>query len=429
MQTINARKAINTQLWLIIAVYLVMLSLTLGTAVGGDDSYYSKMAETRPLLEWWWERYRFWSGRVFIDLLTVATITWSWFWHLAIPATVLLLAFSLIRLVGWQTTPAKLILVLALFAVAPAKVMGESFYWVTGFYNYLLPTALALFCFGEITTPKEHRSLWRSILAVISVLIFAYQEQVTILFCLALCLSLYYERTPLKWFVLVFTLFNSLFLFLAPGNASRVLASTYLYFPNYQDFGLLQKVFLGMDKLYQVFVMPDNWPLVYLLITLVILSGLKSSRSFSERISSALLVFYIAFFFLQNQLGVDLKTPLLELDYTGKITSGAVSKGAMYGGYVVMLLVMSSVLTLLFGLFQHNKGSQAAFVCLLLAVMSVVMLGFSPTVYASNYRVQMLFEVGLILALLFLLRSAEWRSLLPQTMCTKLYGIESDVQK
>lgn len=407
MQVTNVRKVINTQLWFLIAIYLVLLGLSLDKLNWGDDAYYRKMSETRPLLDWWWERYRVWSGRIFIDLLTVTTITWEWFWRLAIPATLSLLAVSMIRLVKWQVTPAKLLLVLFLLAISPAKVMSESFYWITGFYNYLLPTALALFCFSELNSSKEP-PIWRIVLAFLSVFIFAYQEQVTLIFCLALCISLYQKRTTLKWFILVLTVINSAFLFSAPGNASRVIASTFMYFPNYYDFHFLHKVILGMDKLYQVFAMPDNWPVIILLVAIVSVSALKQNRSISEKISALLLMFYVAFFFLQRQYAADLATPLTHLKYSGQIGYETIPDGATYGGYLVLLLVMSSVLILLFGLFNHSKGSLTAFSCLLLGVMSVVMLGFSPTVYVSHYRVQMLFEIGVILASLSLLRDVDW---------------------
>lgn len=407
MQVTNVRKVINTQLWILIAIYLVLLSLSLDKLHWGDDGYYSQMSETRPLLDWWWERYRVWSGRIFIDLLTVTTITWEWFWRLAIPATLLLLVVSMVRLVKWQVTPAKLLLVLLLLANAPAKVISESFYWVTGFYNYLLPTALALFCFSEINSPKELPK-WRIVLSSLSVFIFAYQEQVTIIFCLALCLSLYKERTSLKWFILGLTLINSVLLFLAPGNSSRVIASTFMYFPNYADFNILHKALLGMDKLYQVFVMPDNWPLVFLLVAIVLVSSLKQDRSIAEKVSVFPLMLYVSFFLLQRQYGADLATPLIHIKYAGQISYEAVSKGETYGGYLVFLLVMSSVLVLLLGLFNSSKGSQNAFLCLFLGVLSVMMLGFSPTVYVSNFRVQMVFEIGVILALLYLLREINW---------------------
>lgn len=407
MQVTNVRKAINTQLWFFIAIYLVLLSLSLDRLSWGDDDYYSKMSETRPLFEWWWERYNIWSGRISIDLLTVTTITWEWFWRLAIPATLLLLAFSMVRLVNWRVTPDKLLLVLLLLAIAPAKVMSESFYWVTGYYNYLLPTALALFCFSEINCVDEP-PLWRIVLLSFSVLIFAYQEQVTLIFVIGLTLSLCKKRTKLKWFFLGFTLVNSAFLFMAPGNANRFIASTFIYFPNYYDFHFLHKALLGLDKLYQVFIMPDNWPLVFLLIAIVFISSLKENRSISEKLGALILILYVAFFFLQKQCSADLVEPLTHMRYSGQIGYETVSKGATYGGYLVLLLVMSSVLVLLLGLFNSSKGSQNAFVCLFLGVLSVMMLGFSPTVYVSNFRVQMVFEIGVILALLYLLREINW---------------------
>lgn len=418
MLPINASKLFNRQLWVVNGIYLVFLGFSVDKLGWGDDAYYSEVANTQPLLEWWWQRYLSWSGRVTIDVLTVGTITSEWFWRIAIPSSVLLLAYASIKVVKWKVTPMKLLLIFGLFAVGPAEVFAESFYWVTGFYNYLLPTALALFCYSELHN-TEGRSIWRLVFSVLCVFIFAYQEQVVIAFILALGWSTYHKPTPMKWLVFFLTLVNSVFLFFAPGNESRMLGSTFMYFPNYYDFNIVQKVFLGLDKLYQAFVLSDNWPLFYLLSTLVFVSLLKEHRSLSEKASAYLVILYLVFFILQLQLSANLDTQLAHMKYVGEIRFESVPDGATYAGYLVLLLVMSSALTLILGLLNNTKGSGAALMSLLLGVMSVVMMGFSPTVYVSNYRVQMLFELGLILATLSLLRGIDWCKLHERLLCSK----------
>ncbi|SBT16999.1 hypothetical protein MGA5115_01087 [Marinomonas gallaica] len=410
MPAISVYKSLNRSLWIVIVAYLVLLSSSLDLLSWGDDAYFSEVANTRNLFAWWWERYLQWSGRIAIDLLMVGTITLKWFWHLLVPLTILLLSYSMLKLTKWQISAAKILLVLIMLALAPVEVMAESFYWVTGFYNYLLPSALALFCFTELTAPRV--VMWRRVLATLSVLIFAYQEQVTILFCLAVCLSLYQQRTSFKWFILALTLANSTLLFLAPGNASRTLGSIFMYFPNYQDFGLLEKVLLGVDKLYNVFVKSDNWPLCIFMVVLLAISVFKPSRSWGEKISAMVVGLYIICFFLQYQSGANLNESLMGFSYQGGIDAELIPSGRTYAGYLLMMWVMSAVLTLMLGLMAEVKESKFALLALVFGVMSVVMLGFSPTVYASNFRVQVFFELGLIVATLYLLRSIDKKTVL-----------------
>ncbi|WP_417504943.1 hypothetical protein [Marinomonas gallaica] len=410
MPAISVYKSLNRSLWIVIVAYLVLLSSSLDLLSWGDDAYFSEVANTRNLFAWWWERYLQWSGRIAIDLLMVGTITLKWFWHLLVPLTILLLSYSMLKLTKWQISAAKILLVLIMLALAPVEVMAESFYWVTGFYNYLLPSALALFCFTELTAPRV--VMWRRVLASLSVLIFAYQEQVTILFCLAVCLSLYQQRTPFKWFILALTLANSTLLFLAPGNASRTLGSIFMYFPNYQDFGLLEKVLLGVDKLYNVFVKSDNWALCIFMVVLLAISVFKPNRSWGEKISAMVVGLYIICFFLQHQSGANLNESLMGFSYQGGIDAESIPSGRTYTGYLLMMWVMSAVLTLMLGLMTEVKESKFALLALVFGVMSVVMLGFSPTVYASNFRVQVFFELGLIVATLYLLRSIDKKTVL-----------------
>jgi uncharacterized membrane protein YhaH (DUF805 family) len=71
----------------------------------------------------------------------------------------------------------------------------------------------------------------------------------------------------------------------------------------------------------------------------------------------------------------------------------------MYIWYFVFLLVFVASLTLI--LRQLSSYGQQTLIVLSLGVASVMMMGFSPTVYASTYRVHLLFEVSIIMAVLY----------------------------
>lgn len=399
----------NKILVFLLVAYFLMLGLSMDTHNWGDDQYFQALTDSGSIFEQVWSRYHNWSGRLGIELLLGYTIAWSLFWKLAIPLSIVLLIFCFLKLSKYQVSPLSFMFVTALINLMPSNITSESFYWVTGFYNYLLPCSLGVFCFYVLHEKVNDKKI--RLLALFSVFIFSYQEQVVIVFVLAVLFSAYRSLSRDKVFFLGVTFVNAAVLFSAPGNISRYSSSVRLYFSNYSDFGFVEKAYLGMDKVYQAFMMSDNWPLFVFLTLLAFLGYKNPEKSVSEKISLVVIVFYLLVVCLQQQKYAFTNESLMDLKYSGNISFKSIVSANMYKGYLVLLLVMSSAITLMLGLARKHSVIWPTLLCLFFGVISILMLGFSPTVYASGLRVVLIFELSLILATLYLFQCITNKSL------------------
>lgn len=390
-----------TLVFLLIA-YFLLLGLSMDTHGWGDDQYFQVLNESGSIFEQVWSRYHQWSGRLGIELLLAYTIAWSFFWKLTIPLSIILIIYCFLKLSKYKISPIYFIVVTVLVNLIPSDITSESFYWVTGFYNYLLPCSLGLFCFYVIHERISNKAV--IFLAFVSVFIFSYQEQVVIVFVLASVVSLYRVFALNKLFFVALSLFNAVVLFSAPGNILRYNSSVRLYFSNYSDFGFVEKAYLGMDKMYQAFMMSDNWPLFVFLSLLAFVGYHNNEKGIFEKISLVIVFFYLLIFCLQQQKYAFTDESLMGFKYSGTVTSNSIIGANMYKGYLVFLLVLSAAITLMLGLARKHSTVWPALLSLFFGVLSILMLGFSPTVYASGFRVALIFELSLVLATLYLFK-------------------------
>ncbi|MBJ7550359.1 hypothetical protein [Marinomonas ostreistagni] len=388
---------------LFIALYLLIVSYSIETLHWGDDATFLAIANQTNfnILDWLYNRYFEWSGRVTIEFLMLGTINYPAFWKILIPLTMLLMATSISNIIFNEVKAFAVLLILVLMAISPVEIISESTYWVTGFYNYLLPLSLGLYCFSILI--KKAPSRMSMVFSFFSVFIFAYQEQVVVLFLLAcVCVPNFY-KDKFKLALIFFVIVNAAVLFLAPGNANRLLISYWGAFPQYLDFGLPEQLALGFDKLYQGFIFPDNWPLFIFLGMLCGRYFFINRYAVSEKISLVVLVFFMAFFLAHAQEFPFSSQSFAKAQYIGEINSDAIIGGKMYVWYFAFLLVLVSSLILI--LRQLTSFGVQILIVLSLGIASVMMMGFSPTVYSSTYRVQLIFEVSLIMAILFQFRT------------------------
>jgi len=398
----HANNALGYAVGLAACLYLVGVASSIALQAVRDDQFFLHALDNASLIDWLKHRYATWSGRVSLDALMVVTIGIEWFWRLAIPGSLLLLALSIARLTMNEITVFNAAAALLLIALIPAGINNEAVYWVTGFYNYLLPVSLAAYTFS-VMSDKEAPNV-EKLIAGLFVFIFSYHEQVFAVFFVAAAISLLFDFRRFKLVVLLVATLNAAVLFMAPGNHVRSVDETWAWYPQFQEYGLLEKVFLGFDKLYQLLVMKNHWPLLLFLSLLAYLSTTKPSRSASELVS----IFFVLSFIIV--LGMNylpfFGEAIMRTTYPGVLAAEWVPRARTYVGYLYTLLVMCSALTLLIGLSDRAKHAKPVVIVTLLAVASVVMMGFSPTVYASGLRVDFVFEILIIIAAFYLVSAA-----------------------
>jgi hypothetical protein len=112
-----------------------------------DDVTFSHALDNISIFDYLLQRYQTWSGRIVIEGLMVSTIILHGFWKIMIPLCFVFSSYLIwgITLKDKIDSKAGTLLVMAAMLLINEPVAGNAQWWVTGFYNYLLPTTCALF--------------------------------------------------------------------------------------------------------------------------------------------------------------------------------------------------------------------------------------------------------------------------------------------
>ncbi|EFI7174770.1 hypothetical protein GP910_00500 [Escherichia coli] len=373
---------------------------------GKDDDLFFLTASQSHFYGFLFERYMTWSGRAIIELITIATIGNLTIVKLMIFASVLLICFSSCAAFGEGKNLKYIVSFFTLFLLIEPNVLGNSVYWIVGYYNYLLPFSL-LFYAIFVYVNQDKVGSFSKILSILSIIIACNNEQSSLLVMMTIPSMMIFDycrngRLPSKFnlLFLLFAFMSSIFLFCAPGNYVRLDKEKLTWMANFDSLPLLAKVGHGID-IFNYMVLNRNYILIaYSLICLLYISKQRLN------VANALVILFLGSYAI---IGLTdnrelLRLPLQSISdkylHKNKITYGGWSDVKLYVSYWYSLSVYSCIaITPMLTLRSTVNGMRFVFISFL-AFISVVMLSFSPTVYASGDRVLFLFNLITIASML-----------------------------
>ncbi len=353
-----------------------------------DDVYFLTALDDKTLLAFLHERYMGWSGRVLLEGIMVTTIRHAWLFKTGITLTFILMCYQVYRLsLRDALTPlAGVLLVASIVMMMPASVSQWGAWWVTGFYNYLLPTALGLFVFRMLYEKHEHSRLYQA-LTLVSAVVACQQEQVAIALlaavgALAVCRAARRDNIAVEGVVLVGGLVSAAVLFAAPGNQRRLAAET-SWLPDFAHMNLLEKLALGLDRVNAHANDTANVTFLLALLVTLLLLGMKRERWRLKGVAVVVLGIGAA----------SLLWPTAGLPLTTKLTFGGHILPDQWRGANVFIafaktMMLYGTLAVCAVYFAERWQEFVAVVGVLaLAFGMTLVLGFSPTIYASGARI------------------------------------------
>lgn len=372
----------------------VVLFRNLELKDSADDVYFLTALDDKTLLEFLRERYMGWSGRVLLEGITVITIRYAWLFKTGITLTFILMCYQVYRLSLRDTLAplAGVLLVAGIVLMMPASVSQWGGWWVTGFYNYLLPTALGLFAFRILCEKHEHGKLYQA-LALVSAVVACQQEQVAIallaaILTLAICRAVRRERIGAEGIVLAGGLVSAAVLFAAPGSHVRLAAET-SWLLDFTHMNLLEKLALGLDRVNAHANDADNGTFLLALLTTVALLCAKREHWQLKGVAVVVLGVGIASL-LWTAAGLSLTT---KLTFSGQILP-AHWRGVNVFIALAKTMMLYGTLAVCAVYFAERWQEWVALVgALALSFGMIMVLGFSPTVYASGARIFYLSDV------------------------------------
>lgn len=408
-------------------LFLIQLSLNYFKTIGfGDDSWFreilsnKEMVPSGTVIEYLKWRYETWTSRIIIEfflvnLLQLNVIIWKVFD--AAMLTVLGMAISKVfvsKKVSNNIYRKINYIIMLLLLCLPFDMFGGAG-WIATFTNYLLPITMGIITLIPLRKVlcEEKIKIYEYPIYILACLIASNMEQMSaVLLVVFLIFSVYCFIIKKKNIVIpllcIIVLCGLINIMICPGNDLRNEAEIQKCFSNFNDLNIIEKVFLGIIAMMQFCIVEFN--LIYILFTgLTMFMLLKKYKNVIVR-TIAIFPFIMGSAF--NVLGNLISS--ISPDFSYIFLGGAENLITHYKGFsspeslMILMIYVAIILTWFISLillFGKNNRTIIAILILGAGVCSKIMLGFSPTVWASGNRTGFILILSMIITIILIFQN------------------------
>ncbi|PLR52428.1 hypothetical protein [Chimaeribacter arupi] len=394
----------NVNKWILLTLimsslaYLLFISHSLSLRGYDDDKIFLSIFNSDNMMEILAARYNQWSGRFMLEWLMTSTIGYTWLWKVGVPVSIMLSCYSACRIAGQKANIIGCSIALLLFASIPYDINSDASWWITGFYNYLLPISVALYTFSVAIS--DSNSIFEKISCLVLAFYFPYMEQAGVAFIIAMLALLAFKkesRNKINYALIVIAVINLIICLKAPGNERRFSEEVWNWYPEYQTYGLSIKLALGFDKLHQLMTMRANFPLIVLSLAIIYFRSVSGNMGITIKMAMFIVITFVAISIAKALTGI----PAGGFFFNSVPVNATIwSAGKLFLSYLYLFSVISSMFIIMLDMALKKYIGATPIMAMLIGYMTVTMMGLTPTVYASGLRVDMVFEMMCIVAVM-----------------------------
>lgn len=399
-------KVFKNKKFILFIFFLIILFLHQFMNFSNDDvSYFSSVLNNMSIIDFIVYRYNAWSSRIIIEVFLAVVSRNIFLWRVLDSLVIVLLIFSIDKLFNVSFKKNGYLIVMLLFFMYPFINMSEAGFCATTM-NYLWPLTFMLFGFipfkNMIYQEKNNKLLYP--FYVLGLVYACNQEQsVCIVFVVALAFLVYGLNKKIKiWYpllILGISLVSLIFILTCPGNAVRKVAEIATWYPNYIDANFLDKFYLAVAS--TISIMLSNG-FVLLLFSYVLSKRASVRGKLFDKVISNLIFLMLLVLNILNLYGKFFDKRYLIFNY---ITYEAHPFQLSFQCLLFLGLGLGlffSFLYLIYRLFDKDK--YWCILVLLLGLGTRVMMGFTPTIFASGARPLIFLYFSLILLMVYWFR-------------------------
>ena len=424
----NALKRLFPYMTLFAILLIWHLELPVTT---GDDIYFTNALEQSSVLDFLMFRYAQWSSRLLIECVLIFVVRAPYVWRILDSLALTLIAAMTSAMFNEKKSPQidwGSCVVVMLF---PLLSLNEAGYAATT-VNYIWPFAagmLAMKAFqkalkGERVAPAQWLGSWLC-------LIFACNMELTCAMILGvegvlLAYRLITDRKNRSGVLymagsVAIALAGCAFIFSCPGNALRYTQETQNWFPEYPELSYLTRLEIGFAATGYQLVMRTNWLFILFAALLYLASKAgKRKRIWACWIPLGLSLAMGPFSEIVKGFSGQLSFAKL-LSLEDRLTkTGTLPYPVSWMSIMPDLLLLLSFLCVAWHclqVFSNRKKSLLMLLIIVAGLMSNVVLGFSPTIWASGVRISYFTNLSFGIASVMLLTELE------ETLARKQYDL------
>lgn len=408
----------------ILAIFILQLILMIFiTPNKYDDASFLKSLETNSVTSLVKERYYEWTSRVIIEFTLFTVLKTSKYLWIFIQACMMaLIGYSISKLFVKKENKTELNTMILLMILAyPMDIMASAG-WAATTTNYMWPLATALFALIPIKKAwdKEKIKIYQYPLYILSLLYACNQEQtcaivfgVYLLFTVLLILRDKKKIHPFVIIQLILAIASLIFVLTAPGNYVRKDTEIESFFKDFEMLTIQDKISVGLTLTMGNIVKTCSVPFAFfsLMIATYIFTTYKEKL---YRVVSIIPLLTISVLGIFSDIIFDM------FPYLGAFTEILTKQEVILTAancnnllYVLplmlsMVVFLSIILSLLL-IFKNLKNNIAVLV-FLVGLASRLIMGFSPTMFASSVRTILFLDFAMLIAALLI-----WQEFIKKT--------------
>lgn len=379
---------------LFIFVFALHLFMRPGEA---DDLWFINNYTGNPL-SFAYMRYMQWSSRFLIEMVLVFIASLPLIvWKVLDTLMIVLLFYSGNKLLNIKNRKI-LIFEIFLIMILPWKVFGETG-WIATTLNYTWPITLGFYGFSILL--EEKTNFLKQIISFFCIIFACNQEQMccVMLAFIIICFCIRtFQKKNNKVFLIPFIIciLMGVLHIICPGNSMRQISEMQTWYPAYQNFDVLDKISIGIIS--TVTAILFDFRIIYIAFIGMLILYIKY-LPLNKKLSYIIQFILVCFIFI-NIYPFD----STQLMFYSKAQESIV---ITFMNSVLPVLLFSLLISIVIYLILKTKNKyNYMFVLLFLSgICSRLILGFSPTVYASGKRTVIYFYIVCYLLTIFIMKT------------------------
>lgn len=406
----------------IIAIFILEFVLTLFVTPNKyDDEYFLEQVTNNSIISFVASRYTWWSSRVIIEFVLCAVLkTSKYLWILLEAIMVTVLGYSISRIFIKDDKKKNNAMLVSMILIYPLNVMNGAG-WAATTTNYMWPVATCLFSLIPIKKIwNEEKIKWFEFPLYTLALVYAgNQEQSCAILVgtyMLFTIFMIIKNKKIHPYMIVqdvFIIASLIFILTCPGNYARTESEIAENFKDFEMLTVLDKIGLGFTSTNALLVGKGN--IVFLLLTSIIAVYIFSycKEKLYKIIAAIPLLSVVLLSFIPNTTS-NLFSFLVSFKkyfvMDGVMLTAANSNNLFYTLPVIFAFVNLMCVILSIMIIFKNLKNNIALLVFLVGLSSRLIMGFSPTIFASADRTMIFFEFSMIIVSILI-----WQELIKKT--------------
>ena len=390
------KRIVKSQDFVLICISIFMGMMMLFIKTGADDINAYQEGTIRDCWNRVTAEYYTWTSRQVVNCIALAILQkGKKAFAIYMSTCIYVFAKALLLLCSYGKNNNAMLYVIAMIPMFPWNYLVSAG-WIITSATYFGPQAFALMSLVPIKKVLNNEKIkwWETILYVVCLIYGTNVEQmcvvVLILYVIATIYFIIVKKSDWRiWLQLLLSLVSLCYIITCPGNRNRDISEEMSWFPTYGMMGTIDKADIGLSTTLRWLFVDSNLFIILLCIFMTIFVWKKYNDTLYRIISCIPSTMVLLLGPLKNVLSTIFPYAMFathDIDYYGAFNVNAQGRGSGVLQFGLFLAIAFCIIVNIILLNESVEGFIADISLILMGVASRCMMGFSPTVYASDMR-------------------------------------------